>query len=475
MTYRLVTPDANQLTNAGYELVAHIPFLIRSDGSYPDLANRYIRARALCEWKLQLGCAGSPTKSKLRFQTVQSCISLARKMMAFLKWTERKVAKTGAPRNVESITGRDLFIWQDGLSNGSMSISGVPLQPSTINSYVLEACYFLTWLSLVPKTAEGRPLRPPFHVETHQVQINTHSGDHSQKTMRPVDVRIGALDTTPLRELNLPIAPQVDLWLLAMRARSPVKALMAEVVLSTGMRISEVNSLEVETLPRAEDWKVVAGYVHFPIKKGVKGKKVTPTSNIAVRGRTISMPIAVARKVDEYRNGARELQLRRWIREPEDKAEQVRRSGKKPTLLWLSESSNAPFDSEQLRRVWSDTANRIAEFPRGWSPHDGRRYFAVEWLVEYTQNTITARAGGVDAGWMDALLRDQINTFLRPVLGHLSVETTNLYIRAAIWRLIDVLGIPSLKHQDAQDQEARATLENGPDLEAIGLHDKQKE
>jgi integrase len=246
------------------------------------------------------------------------------------------------------------------------------------------------------------------------------------------------------------------MWLSAMRHRSPIKALMAEVIITSGMRISEVNSMEVDTLPPRTRWKVVAGRVHFFINKGVKGSKTAPTSNIARRGRTVSLPMDVAERVHGYREETRELQIRRWIREHVDKAEQTRRAAAKPIRLWLSDSSNQPFSNQQLRRVWSD----VARCPPGWSPHAGRKYFAVEWLVESASLRMSATHGPADFGWIDQVMRNQIDTFLRPTLGHLSLETTNLYIRGAIWRLADVLGVPSLKYQDVQDANQDPPLEN---------------
>ncbi|AGG90942.1 site-specific recombinase XerD [Rhodanobacter denitrificans] len=382
-------------------------------------------------------------------------MALARRMREFVAWVERGFPR-GEPLNLATMSYGDVCKWQDGLVSGVLSSSGRPLANVTINLYVAEACYFLTWLSLVPERDDGKPMRSAFEIMTRETTIWHRNGDGAHKRSHSVVSRIGSLDVVPSRELALPTPGEVKTWLSAMRHRSPIKALMAEVITTSGMRINEVNSMEVDTLPPRTRWKIVAERVHFFIKRGVKGGKTTPTSDVARRGRTVSLPIDVAEKIHVYREEARELQIRRWIREPTDKAEQARRARTKPTRLWLSESSNQPFANQQLRRVWSD----VAGSPPGWSPHAGRRYFAVEWLVESASLRLSATSGPVDFGWIDQVMRNQIDTFLRPTLGHLSLETTNLYIRGAIWRLADVLGVPSLKYQDAQDTGQVRTLGN---------------
>jgi integrase len=451
MSIRVVLPDEVQLVAAGYAAVAHVPFLVGADGSYLSLANRYVRARSLCEWPLRLGTNGEPTRQRRKFQTRASCIALARRLREFLAWV-----KSQGDRSVLDVTSMsydDVCDWQDGLANGACSTSGRPLSNGTINLYVAEACYFLTWLSLVPKNPDGTAFRAPFLVVTRERLIATHDGKRAHRSFVSIDVRVGHLDVVPERELILPTPNELTAWLGGLRLGTPVKALMAETIVSSGMRISEVNSMEVHTLPARRQWRVVAGRVFFFIDLGVKGRKTSPTSSVAVRGRTVSLPIEVAEKIEAYRSGPRELQVRRWIRDAKTKQEQARRASLKPSRLWLSEFSNKPFANQQLRRVWS----RGAEHIPGWSPHQGRKYYSVEWLVSSARLQASAVRGPVDLGWIDQILRNQIDTFLRPTLGHLSIDTTNLYIRAAIWRLQDVLGLPGIQYQDAQDGHCAAT------------------
>ncbi|MBD8881857.1 site-specific integrase [Rhodanobacter sp. 7MK24] len=442
MSYLVMTPDRSLLTRAGYGAVAHIPFLMCVDGSYPALANRYVRARALCEWWLRLGTSGEKVAPTRKFQTAKSCISLVRRLKAFLEWVE------SSGQNLAVIEYDQLLTWQTGLLDGSLSASGAPLSHSTINLYVSEACYYLTWLSLVPRDAAGRPVRGPFDIVTRDVNVRTHHGRSTRSQTERIEIRLGNLQPIPPHSIDLPSSPDVARWMRAFRARAPVKALMAEAILDSGLRISEVNHMEVGTLPARTEWKPVDGRVFFFINKGVKGRKVTPDSPIAVRGRYVSLSLQVAQKIDDYRHFTRETQLRRWIRSGADKAERARRAGARPVRLWLSEHSHQPFANQQLFHAWTT----LAACPKGWHPHSGRAWYAVEALVAYARLAQASRQGqATDLTWLEGVMRNQVDLLIRPTLGHLSVDTTHRYIRAALFRLTELIGAPTLRWQDLMD------------------------
>ena len=292
MSYLVTMPDRKLLTQAGYGAVGHIPFLLRKDGTYPALANRYVRARALCEWWLRLGTGGEAVAPTRKFQTAKSCISLVRRLKAFLEWVE------SSGLDPATIEYDQLLTWQAGLLDGSLSSSGEPLFHSTINVYVNEACYYLTWLSLVPRDASGQPVRGRFDIAARDVYVQTQDGRSARPTAKRIQVRLGSLEPVPPHSIDLPSVPDVARWMRALRARAPVKALMAEVILDSGLRISEVNQMEVATLPPRSEWRPIDGRVYFFINKGVKGKKVTPDSLIAVRGRHVILSLDVAHKFD---------------------------------------------------------------------------------------------------------------------------------------------------------------------------------
>jgi hypothetical protein len=237
-----------------------------------------------------------------------------------------------------------------------------------------------------------------------------------------------------------------------MRLRFEVKSLMAELILDAGIRISEVNQMEVDTLPPKSKWTVIGGKLQVWIHRGVKGKKVTPDSVEAVRGRWISISLDVAEKIDHYCNYTREFQLRQWVRHGKTKEEQVRRARAiKPRRLWLSEDSNQPFNNVQLYRAWTETPH----CPENWHPHKGREWFCVERVVQWLRDDLKARKTTrvPELTWLQGAMREQVKILLQPELGHASDETTMLYLRAAHLKLIEIFGSPTLRWQELCDQD----------------------
>ena len=443
MTYHLLKPDRKTLSDSGYASVAHVPFLIRDDGFYPALANRYLRARSLLEWPLQLGTSSEPskptkpTRSTRRFQTLASCVGLGGRLKQFLEWVDAHAI------DIAEIDFAGISKWQEGLSDGRSSASGKALQPATINLYINEACYYLTWLSLIPRDDKGHHVRGPFEITTSE----RRSTGGNLMSLGPV--RASRLPHSR-RSIQLPLDAEVARWMRALRIRAEVKAMIAEVILDSGMRISEANQMEVTTLPERSAWTPVGGRIHFWISKGVKGAKITADSIIAVRSREISLSTDVADKVDRYRAFARETQIRRWIRAGESLAEQTRRARNRPKRLWLSETSNMPFANQQIRHAWRTTTH----CPKDWHPHQGRTWFAVEMLVRFAQNAHASRQSDIpDFAWLDSVIRNQIELLIRPALGHMSVETTKLYLRAALYRLEALFEAPSLRWQGLMDAD----------------------
>ncbi len=445
----VIRPDSEFLRANRYTSLAHVPFLVADDGTYPAEANRYLRARSLCEWALRLGTdAPEPVnRPQLAFLTVASCISTARLLKTFLNWIEI------TDRNWRQVDYRnDLLAWQEGLRKGTASESRRPISAAAINLLIAEACYFLTWASLVPKDEHGEASRGPFLVPVDTVRVSIRAGRSSRKQTREVDRRGAQLQSKTRRSIALPSNEQVAKWMRAMRLRFEVKSLMAELILDAGIRISEANQMEVDTLPPKSKWIVIGGKLQVWIHRGVKGKKVTPDSVEAVRGRWIAISLDVAEKIDHYCNFTREFQLRQWIRNGKTKEEQIRRArSPKPKRLWLSEDSNQPFNNVQLYRAWTETAH----CPENWHPHKGREWFCVEKVVQWLRDDLKATKTNrvPELTWLQGAMREQVKILLQPELGHASDETTMLYLRAAHLQLIEIFGSPTLRWQEHCDQD----------------------
>jgi len=448
--YAVIQPDRDALIEAGYASVAHVPFLLAFNGYYPAEANRYLRARALCEWTLRMGNDSPPSKSRRRFLTAQSCLAMAKRLACFLRWCE------STERDWRTVTYReDLLAWQTGLFKGTASESGKPLTEATTNNLVAEACYFLTWAAEVPREdLSGDHLREGFEVPTNPFSFKVGKGQGAKTHHKDVDARVGALVPRPSK-LHLPSPREVGPWMRALRVRSHVKAMMSELILETGIRISECNQWRVDTLPPPDKWKVRAGKVAVEIKHGNKGRKITPDSTEAVKPRDVLVPLNLAERMDHYREITRPNQLRLWIKSGKTKEERDRRSrAPKPLRLWLSETTHQPFANVQLYRAWTQAEH----CPDGWHPHAGREYFAVEMVVEWVRNDLESRHSNrlPDLTWLQGAMRDQVRLILTPLLGHVDEETTMKYLRAAHVRLVEEFGHPALRWQqycDADDFE----------------------
>ncbi|MFN7519501.1 MAG: hypothetical protein ACK5Q0_02925, partial [Lysobacteraceae bacterium] len=211
---------------------------------------------------------------------------------------------------------------------------------------------------------------------------------------------------------------------------------MSELILETGIRISECNQWRVDTLPPRDKWKVRAGKIPVEIRHGIKGRKIYADSTESVNPREILVPLELADRIDHYREITRPNQLRIWIKAGKTKEERDRRARSvKPVRLWLSEITNQPFANVQLYRAWTQTAH----CPDGWHPHSGREYFAVETVVEWVRNDLDARQydRAPDLTWMQGAMRDQVRLILTPLLGHVDESTTMQYLRAAHVRLVE--------------------------------------
>lgn len=448
MRYLTIKPDAVSLSKLGFDSVAHVPFLIREDGFYPPEANRYIRARALLELELKLGTRDRAddlkqpqTKRRKSFLSVPSIQAVAEKIAHFLRWCEQNKKDW---RAIDYVS--DVMQWQRQLLAGTGSASRKPLGPERVNGLVNEACYFLTWASETPSGEAGGTLRPALYIPVTDVLVSIPSQgtDSSAPKKQLKEARAGSLPSRPL-DLTLPTPAEVRPWLRAMQARFAVKGLMAETVTSTGLRISEVNEMRPDTLPARADWRrrMADGQLLVRITHGIKGPKESPLSKKSVRPRDVPFPLELAEKIDHYRSVTRPNQLRNWISAPECRHERERRRrAPKPERLWLSEWSNQPFANKQFYVAWTTAPH----CPPDWHPHAGREYFAVETVVAWIRRDLMARGStqAPELTWLIGAMRDQVRLLLTPIMGHVSDETTRVYLRHAHRRLIEEFGHPSL-------------------------------
>lgn len=441
---RLVFPDPDFLSKAGYPSLAYCPFLIDEAGDYHDAASRYFRERALGEWvpKYRINRQDEDS-SDLRFLTRASCEALGKRVRAFLTWCLREGKNWKSVDYTEDL----IFGWQKGMLDGTASESGQRLSFKTINNRVSEAAYFLTW-------AYERGLREPFRaLVTERALPASGSGKSSRSTKRVGTARVGSLPE-PITRLLIPNPKDVGRWLAQVRIlKGTVKALCCELVISTGVRLSECIQWRVQTLPPRTAWQLIDGNVVVEVRHGNKGRKIEPGSLESARPRDVLVPLDLAERIERYRTFQRPTQIRRWIRAGATKAERDRRARLgSPDQLWLGPRSNQPFSNSQLYQDWTS----VPGCPQGWHPHVGREFFAVETLVAHTRSMLqTASATEVPSfDWLHVLMAGQVRIILQPLMGHVSEDTTNLYLKALRMRLVEEFGHPALRWQDFCDGES---------------------
>jgi len=98
-----------------------------------------------------------------------------------------------------------------------------------------------------------------------------------------------------------------------------------------------------------------------------------------------------------------------------------------------------------LYKSWTN----VPSCPAGWHPQTGREFFAVETMVQYAKDLCEARdvfqvVGVNQLGWLDSLMANQIKVILSPLMGHVSDETTNIYLRRMKHRLVEIMGHPAI-------------------------------
>jgi len=322
---RVIFPVPREMELAGYPSLAHCPFLLASDGSYPDAANRYLRERALCEWlpKLRAAWDGDCDVSGLAFQTKNSCEAMARRLLEFLMWCGN------AKYDWRTVEYADLICeWQAGMMLGTCSRSGRKLAATTVNARIHEASLFLVW-------ASERGLRERFIVPLRTARLRGY-GHRSPKTATTkreiVKKRVGTLPARSSR-LVLPTPKQVGSWLHQVRVlRGQVKSLCCELIVSTGIRISECMQWRVNTLPPRALWEIIDDQVLCTIKFGVKGGKIAPGSLEGTKPREVLVPTDLAERIDHYRMWQRPTQIRRWVAAGKTKQERDLRARAKEGL-----------------------------------------------------------------------------------------------------------------------------------------------
>ena len=427
-------PDAERLKALGYGRIAHVPVLFDRHHRYCRAHNAYLRVRAKLEWHPLSGQA--EISAARDFPRSNTMLRIAYSIANFLDWCE--------VRRVEwqEVTYDDILTYQQEQIRGAWSARRRhKLKASTANSRADEATHFLAW------AAESK-LRSPFGIRTVTKTRAVRTGAASKTGQATISVRAGRAREEHGSSISmlifLPKEEEVRAWLRRVRAqRGYVKALVCRMILETGLRKSELVALTTAQVPDA------GMLAHLQ----AEGRSMAPMHVTLTKGgrpRTIQVPLPLAAEIRDWIDTRRLTLVRRYAKRHPDETASDR--------LFLSDArghEGTVVEHHTVYRCFYEVKPR----PRKWSPHFGRHTFACFYLLHALDNEAKAADATfkeLGADWVQSRGKFWLDT-LRRQLGHVSEDTTNIYLR---W-LATATGISDVAVSwhaflEADDDEAEA-------------------
>jgi integrase len=399
------SPDPTFLDQHGYGSVAHVPFILSANMRYEDDVNRYLRERATVDWHPNHR-DGSPC-GRVKVPSENTLAAIADDLENFLTYCE-----------VNDISWRDLDYrtlletYQADMLSGAWSVSGQPLAHSTVNRRVGSVCELLLW-------ASDQKLRLAFNVVRSRVRIHDRSGTAISNRYHVVEERAGKVRQHPSR-LRIPTIAEIERWLAEIEVRRGMtKALACRSIIEMGWRLEEAALARVWQLP--DPGEIEPGYpARMEICYGTKGDRQPGDPQKKGKLRTLRFDAGFLRKLDDYKRLRRAKALALFGRLYPGKP--------KPDILFLSEQTGEPVTPAALYKAWHECKTLPFE---GWSPHTGRHAFACLTLLRLVRDEACLIGQATSALPKSVLLElstNLISTYIRPVLGHVSEQTSTRYL-----------------------------------------------
>lgn len=429
--YKLVMPDPNEMTKAGFGKVAHVPAIFDPEPGYARLPSRFLIDRALGVWD----STGRGAKPNPHPPSRTSIKNFGYWLCNALEWAD--------VRGIELMTCDYTTIliarYQQEMLKGIWSLRGEPLAAQTVNARVGIALEFQMWCA-------DKGYREPFLIPTvtrsYTVGSHTNSKSHQAKT---VEARRGKVKANK-HNLDFPTNEEIRLWRKRVYEQPIVgttHGLMVDHILETAIRREELACWRVDTLPiDPKDWKIVNPQqpmdfqqVSLTIEKGTKGRQFYIDEygdKVGPRGH-IQLPLSLCNRIHAYRNKERLMALKnitRGVRDPAKARQLIDQS----VHLYLHPTTGKRFNGDQIYQLWTKV-----EGPEHWSPHLGRDWWACQYLwqkmKEYTVliNKLHEQTNpDADYPLMRALKDTALQVIqleIRPQLRHVSSATTEIYLQ----------------------------------------------
>lgn len=431
--YRVLYATAGYLAKRGFGAEEGFPYIFDGQMRYHRIANQFLLDLGKGVWSLKTrGTSPSmrPTAATMRHY--------AHSVGNYLEFCE---AAGVDPLKTEYLAL--LQQYQQAMLDGRWSARNERLSGKTVNVRVDAAIMFLTW-------AADKGMRKSFVVPTFRRSIAL-GRQHSSgvKSTKEVEARKGKVRVAA-RRLRMPQESEVVQWLLRMQGRSQTEALIAELILESAIRREEAACWRLDTLPLdPQDWEIDSSkpqadqQVRVTIRYGTKGPDFGSDHGDKIGPeRQIHIPLQMAQKLHDYREYVRPQAIRTLLKQARNGREaKALREG--AVRLFLHPQTGERYTGQQIYDGW--TAPSV-DCPKGWHPHTGRHFWACTLLWRHLQSDAAlaealvnaSSRSAVSVGIKSALMGtvgDFINLTIKPQLGHVSSETTMIYVQWVADRL----------------------------------------
>lgn len=415
----MIIPSHERSTEIGIAHLAHVPVIWSAQWQLIEEASEYLIARSQGQWSPRN--LESSTYSHQYKPAENSIVSYGRDLENFLTYCERR-RLDWRKLDYQAL----LEFYQEDMQTGRAAKEKAPLAPSTINRRVGTVCDFLGFAA-----STGR--RGGFAV-SYSSYFEKSKSSQNGKNHR----RVGRVRRRP-DDLRLPSRQEIKNWLEGVRDshRGPVGItayLMCRMAIETGMRAEEIIMLRADEIPdpfSATEVRPGKQSLSLEIMHGTKGGRKAGDKEKIGKKRRIRISRNWLARLHDYKRITRQIALQKF-------RERQRNDGL-PRELFLSPVTGQRYSYDRFREFWIQRGLRQTTLPYAdWTPHCGRHAWACYRLLDLFDSEfakLRIETGTIApeqvprVSFVNSIGQSLISTEIKPFMGHVSQETTELYLR----------------------------------------------
>ncbi|CAO3372792.1 tyrosine-type recombinase/integrase [Azospirillum argentinense] len=395
----LFKPCERKAAALGTSKLARIPVLYDRHYHCHAPASRYLIDLGTGRWirRRNNNEARAPTEySTIRLPSDGSVLTYARQLEDFITQCERRRIDW---QTVDYKRLNDLY--KTPMMRGNLA-------PSTINGRFNTAVDFLTW-------AAHKGERKYFEVLVEKCSTDAFRLNQPRWRLQ------GKVRSHP-KDLSLPDLASIEEWLEYLQRRdshtAKVDALMVWTLLQTALRANELIRLRVTCLNPVKSPHPNSAYSTILVQYGTKGGREPGEVTQRGKPRFIQISNVTLQRLNDYIQGRRQIALRTFRRNNPNSVE--------PPEVFLSPDTGQPLAYRTFWGKWKIGPLPISQ----WSPHLGRHTWACYTLLDEVRPKVTTTSQDHNLAscifpYFDTVLYTQIAS----QLGHISTETTQMYLR----------------------------------------------